>query len=148
MPDLTLTAHVTRNQLSLGDLHINDHTNFYIAQENFLSQQVSWNKQQVTSIFLDGSVTVARSLQTVNENITVEVLGDTTADLYTNIQTLVQAFKQDYFQLKVTTNSQLITYQCEAADYSVTWQGVRMIANQVQVVLSVPRQPNPLVGAF
>lgn len=147
MPDLGLVVYVTRGSLALGDLDINDHVNYYMGA-NLLGQQVSYNRQQVTSPWFDGSATVSRSLQTVNQQLQVECLGGTTAELYSNINQLLTAIKQDWWQLKVNVNGQPLTYQCEAADYQVGFNGPRLVAGQVQVVLNVPVQPVNLAGYF
>lgn len=147
MPDLLFSVLVTRDNLGLADLDCNDHINYYIAAQ-FLGGTITWNRQQATSPFIDGSVTTYRSKQMVTENIAVEVLGDDITTLYANMSALVAAFTQDSFNLQVAIGSDVVQYACEAADYTVAWVGSRMVAKQVQVTFSMPRQPQPVVGGF
>lgn len=145
MTDLSLTVLVTRGALGLGDLDINDHVNYYVTP-TFLGGQVSWDRVEVTSPFIDGSVTVNRRRSKVQENIGIEVLGDSQADLATNLAALIAAFTQDGFALNIGVGAQAYQYACEAADYQLTWSGPRSIARQALVAFTVPRQPNPIAG--
>lgn len=143
--DLSLSVTVSRTLLGLSDLPINDHVTYYVAPQ-FLGGQVQWNRQQVTSPFTDGAVTVYRNRQLVTEQIAVEVMARTGAELKAAVDTLIDAFLQDSFTLTVTSDGATYQYACEAADYALLWAGPRMIARQAQVMLSVPRQPAALAG--
>lgn len=148
MPDLLLSVQIDRTDLGLASLDLNDHNNYYISSDNFLGGQVQYERNQVTSPFIDGSVTVNRRKQIVTDQMTVEVLGVNKADLITNINNLVLAFSQDTYNLQIAYGSVVYQYACEAADYTVQYSGPRWIANHVQVQLSFPRQPVPTVGVF
>jgi|SRR6184192_3654342 len=145
MPDITLSVTVSRTGLGLSALEINDHLDYYIAPQ-FLGANAQWNRTQVTSPFLDGSVTTQRYRQTVNEQLGVEVLGASQADLQAKLSALLGAFFQDSFTITITVDGTAYAYACEAADYQVNWNGPRFIAAQVQVVFSVPRSPAPVSG--
>lgn len=144
-----VAASVTRASLGLPDLDLNDFTHYYVA-DTFLGGQVTWNRTQVSSPWVDGQITVARTRGTVTETVAVEVLGASPNQVQTNLVNLLEAFLQDTYQLHVTLGggsaSATYVYQCEAADYQVSWTGPRMQANQVQVQLSVPRSPVPVTG--
>lgn len=145
MPDITLAASVTRTQLGLGDLNINDHVSFYLATQ-LLGAQVQWNRQQVTSPFTDGAVTTQRFRQQVTEQVGVEVLAATAAEMQTNLAELLAAFCQDSYTLTLVVDGTTYAYRCEAADYQVAWTGPRFAARQGQVLFNVPRQPEPVSG--
>lgn len=145
MADLSLHVVVTRDLLGLPDLDINDHASYYLSP-TFLGGQVQWNRNQVTSPFMDGAVTTQRSRQMVNETVQLEVLGDGNAELKDNIDALILAVLQDSFELQVGVNNGAYRYQCETADYKLFWQGPRFMACQAQVELTIPRQPVALTG--
>lgn len=147
MPELGLSVVVGRGLLGLADLEINDHVSYYVAPQ-FLGGQVAWTRQQVTSPFCDGAVTTYRTRGVVSEQLGVEVLGDSPAEVNTGLAVLLAAFVQDSFAIAVAIGDQTWQYACEAADYQVAWSGPRWLANQLQVLFTVPRQPVPAVGAF
>lgn len=147
MPELSMGVVLTRDLLGLGDLAINDHLNYYIGPQ-FLGSMVSWNRQQATSPFIDGAVTTYRTRSQVTEQVLVEVLGDSAAELHTNLAALVAAVCQDAYRLNVSVDGQSWAYACEAADYQVAWAGPRLVARQVQVSLGIPRSPVPISGGF
>jgi hypothetical protein len=149
MPDLGLAVTVSRSALALTDLDINDHVAYRCAAQ-LLGGQVSWRRNQVSSPWIDGAVTVSRAREMVTEQLGVEVFGATATELETNVAALVQAFGQSSFTLTVTVEGLAHGYACEAADinYAQFWNGPRLVARQAQLVFSVPRQPVPTAGAF
>jgi hypothetical protein len=147
MPNMHLSVQVTRTSLGLSNLEINDHNSYYVA-DSFMGGQVAWQRTQVSSPWIDDEVTVNRRRGKVMENVVVEVLGLTQSALSANISTLIEAFNQDNFTLGVTIDGVQRSYQAEAADYQVQWNGPRQVAKQIQVVFSVPRSPIPTLGAF
>lgn len=147
MSDLGLSASLTRPELGLDDLDINDHLNYYLSP-NFMGGMVQWTRQQATSPFLDGAVTTYRSRQMVNENITLEVLGDTDAQMWDNVRALIACVCQSKYNLGLAVGSEVHQWMCEAADYQFNWNAPRIIANQVQLVINMPRQPVAIQGGF
>lgn len=146
MSDISMQVTITRTLLSLGDLSLNDHTNFYAAPSS--PAAVTWQRTSVTSPFVDGDITVHRRRGNVTEEMLFEVLGTSQSNLQANLDTLIEAFSQDSFTITVTFAGTSYAWACEAADYQVIWDGPRVIAKQVQVRLSVPRSPVPLSGPF
>lgn len=142
---LTLAASVTRDELGMGDLNINDHTSYALGV-NILGGQVAWQKQQVTSPYIDGDITITRRRPTVMETIEINVYGTNHSTLITRLKTLVQAFSQDTFNLGVSFNGTLRQYQCEAADYSIEYNQPKIHSHQCLVRFSVPRNPIPIAG--
>jgi hypothetical protein len=149
MPDLGLAVTVSRTALGLADLDINDHVAYRCAAQ-LLGGQVTWRRNQVTSPWVDGAVTVSRAREMVTEQLGVEVFGADATELEAHVTTLIQAFQQSSFTLTVTVESLAHGYACEAADinYAQFWNGPRLVARQAQLVFSVPRQPVPTAGVF
>jgi hypothetical protein len=136
---------VTRTALGLSVLNINDFTSYYCATD-FLGGQVTWNRNQIGSPYVDGQVTTHRTRGNVVEKVGVEILAGSTADLKAKTDAIISAFIQDYFVLTATIDGQQWSYACEAADYQQAFTGPRMFARQGQVLFDVPRRPVPLVG--
>lgn len=141
-----MSVLVSRTLLGLADLEINDFENYYVASQ-FLGANAGWNRTQIGAPWTDGTVTVNRTRQMVNEPLAVEVFGGDLEDVKNNVAELLDAFAQDAFTIDVTMDGfEYAKYQCEAADVQHGWVGARFIEGQVQIVFSVPRQPVPLVG--
>ena len=148
MANIALSVTVDRNDLGLSTLDINDHVNYYVSSNSFLGATVSWQRTQVTSPFLDGSVTVTRNREQVTDNLSVEVLGTSYSNLMNNLGNLIDAFTQDTFNLQVAFSTSVLQYMCEAADYTVQFDSSRWIGQQVLVTFSIPRNPVPITGRF
>ena len=141
-------ASVTRPILGLANLNLNDHVNYYVSNSIF-GGTVSWRRQTVQSPWIEGQFTVGAVRDQVEDKFVVEVLGgtaNTQTSLQTNLQTLVAAFSQSYFNLTVQLDSAYYTYACEASDYTMDWTNTRWIAKQVQVSFNLRRSPVPING--
>lgn len=147
MSSLTLSVLVDRTELSLADLEINDGTT-YIVTDRVNPGAVSWRREQVTSPYVDGAVTVSRAKEIVEGQIVVDVLGATQGAVQNSIATLIDAFTQDQFELTFSMDGTIYKWQCEAADYIVNWDRVRFINRKVSVGFQFPRQPVPLTGPY
>lgn len=147
MPDLGLSVQLSRAALGLAPLEINDHVSYYVGPQ-LLGGQVQWTRQQASSPYLDGAVTTSRARQMVTEQIAVEVLGSTAVQVQARAVALVAAVLQDAFTLTLAADASTWSYTCEAADYQLVWSGPRLVARQLQVLLSLPRQPVPAAGVL
>lgn len=147
MTDLGLSASFTRPLLGLPDLDINDHLNYYLTP-TFMGGMVQWTRQQATSPFLDGAVTTFRTRGMVQEQMAIEILGDTKSDMWDNVRALIDTVCQSQYNLGLAIGSEVHQWMCEASDYQFNWNAPRIIANQVQLVLAMPRQPVAVQGGF
>jgi len=145
--DVDLDVQLTRTQLGLGYLNINDHVNYAIAPGSF-GAQVTWQRNQVGSIYQDDEITTYRKRNKVMENIIVEVFGDNNVEVQGNVDALIAAVLQSNFDILISVNGVYRVYACETADYGMKWEGNRFVANQFQVNLTVPRSPVPKVGVL
>lgn len=139
-----VNASVTRDLLGLGNLNINDHVNYTLAS-GIMSGQVSWDRQQASSQWIDGDVTVSRRRGNVTEPITLYVRGGDHGELISNVHTAIEAFSQDAFGLAIVINGEFNQYQCESADYSVDW-GYVLHSNMTILKFQVLRSPLPIRG--
>lgn len=142
---LTTVAYVTRGLLALDDLDINDHTNYSLAP-GIMGGQVTWDRNEVSSPWVDGEITVSRKKRNVQENLIINVYGASQAGLQARMVTLVEAFTQDNYSLAFNINGDIRMYKCFAADYQVSWDQSRNKAMNVPITFMVPRLPNPWRG--
>jgi len=159
MADLALSVLVNRDLLNLAALQCNDGNVYRASASPFMGEQLQWTRNQITSVYIDGAVTVNRQRQIVNEQMAFEVSGRNPANLtaaptqalfQTNMATLIAAFSQDNFQVDIIVgtggDATHYTYQAEAADVQVTWTLPRFLARQGLITFTVPRQPVPIAG--
>lgn len=146
---ITLALLIDRTSLGLAALDFNDHVNYYVGPSNFFGATVSWQREQVTSPFIDGAVTTYRNRQMVTDQFALEVLSDgTTSKLMSNIATAVTAMCQDSFTIQIGINTQNLQYLCEASDYTVSFTQERVNVKRAQISFSFPRQPIAIAGGF
>lgn len=143
----TFASSVTRTELALPDLNLNDHLN-YIVVNQILGAQVQWRRQAVTSPFIEGQYTVGRVRDVVTDKFAVQVLGADQATMFGNLQALLAAFNQDYFNLSITLDNQMLTFACEASVYTVDFSQERIWARQMLVTFDLRRQPISVNGPF
>lgn len=131
---------VTRAELALGPLDINDHLNFIVA-DKIMGGQATWNRQTAKSPFVDGEFTVHRSRAQLKDQMSVQVLGDTQTTMQANLATVIAAFTQFRFQMTLALEDGTRIYNCETADYTVDWDRLRWMSRQVLVTFDIPRYP-------
>lgn len=148
MVDVALSVTVSRELLGLAPLELANSAVYYVAPQ-FLGAVVQWDRQQVSSRYLDGDVTVSRRRQNVVERIAVEVKGPDLPAVQLAIKDLIDAFCQDRYTLTVVAGGATRAYACETADYQdLSWTTPRLVAAQGQVLLNVPRSPVALAGGY
>ena len=141
---MDLSVTFSRTLLGLGDLEINDHIKYYVAE--FGDQAITWRRQQVSSPWIDGTVTTQRSKENVTRSMSIEVLGDDWADTLSNAKDLIDAVSQDTFVLTSDMNSEIVSYICEASDYSWAQSKERWHAYRGILTVSLIHKPNPTTG--
>ncbi len=145
MADLDLSVTVTRDFLGLPVLELNDDP--YQVARTFLGAGVTWERNKVSSPWVDGDLTVSARRGQVNETIQIEIFGDTAGELQSNHDDLIAAFVQARFRLDISIGPDAhYAYRCEAADYKLSWVPERFVAGQLQVEFQVPRHPVPYAG--
>lgn len=148
MPDIALSVQLSRDALGLNPLEIAFGARYYLAPQ-FLGGAVQWNRQKISSPFVDGEITTQRSRQNVTENVGVEIRATNASDLQAYTVELIAAFLQDSYTMTVVADGATFIYQCETADYqAASWSTPRMVAFQGQLVFQVPRQPVALAGGY
>lgn len=133
-----LSAHVTR--AGHPNLDINDHLNFIIAT-GFMGGQVSWDRKQISSPYMDGEHTISVHARNVEETVQIHVYGDNHPSLVSNARTLVEAFTQPRYDVVIDINGAVSIYHCETANYSIEWSTAKFASNMTTVTFVVPRKP-------
>src|SRR6478735_9822764 len=127
MPDIDLSVQVNRSLLALDPLELADGKPYFVASQ-FMGTAVSWDRQMVSSRWVDGDWTVSRRRANVTEQIAIEVIGGDMATLRAAMTTLIEAFTQDHYTLTVIINGVVFAYDCEAADYTnAMWTTPRLV---------------------
>lgn len=148
MSDISVSASVTRNELSLGDLDLNDGVNYQLAK-NFSAGSVTWRKQTVESPFYEGRYVVHEVKDAAETRLTVYVFGASYPALNSNLETLLAAFtEQSSYDVIITTEGQEHRWTCERADYEVAFATETVNALFVPVTFTMMRTPTPVSGAF
>jgi hypothetical protein len=147
MTDITLVVKVTRASLALADLDINDHIN-YSAGIPLLGGEMAWRRNTTTSAYMDGEVEVNAARPDIKETVTVEVRGANYAAIQTNIAALIAAFSQASYQLYISVNGSVHTWNCKRADWAYDYQSGRVAANAHKWTFTVPRSPVAAAGVF
>lgn len=136
---------ITQDLLGLPGLDLDDEIKFRIGVP-FFGGEVQWNRNKISSPFIDGETTTYRTRQMVTEPVQIDVYGDDLDEVMANANELIAAFVQDHFNIAVTVGTTLYQYQCEAADYTPIYDTARFAQPLGQVIFAVPRQPEPIVG--
>ena len=144
MGGIALSATVTRSALGLLVLNINDHKD-YIISTTMLGGSVTWQKQQVSSPYVDGDITITRRRPTIVEPIEIYVYGNNGTDLTNNVAKLIEAFTQDEFLMSIKINNSDRQYKCECSDYTIEYANTKYATNMTLVKLKWEKYPGPQI---
>jgi hypothetical protein len=145
MPDLDMSVLVSRDELGLPPLEINDFVDYYVGPE-FLGGQQTLNRTEVGSPFLTGGVEVDSVPQLITEQFSVQVLGDTVGELAASTAALVAAFQQRRSRVTIEIDGQQWVYAFNRAEFATPWSGPAMVSRQGLVNFSARRQPVAVNG--
>lgn len=143
---MDLSVIITRTELALADLELNAYP-YVVSGEGIEPGQTELERHQASSPFVDGQYTVSSKRGQPNMVITLDVRGDTTTEINTNVATLIDAFDQDLFEIAVTIDGQTFRWRGERADRGVGWRRERWHAYIVRAAFQFPRHPIPVTGA-
>lgn len=144
---LTLSATITRDELGLSDLNINDGVNYKVTTA-FMGGSVAWQRQTVSSPYIDGDVAISRRRPDVTETVEILVYGSGHANLRSNVGTLITAFTQEDYNLAFTFDGNIRKYDCKCADYTVQYDQALIHSKMHRVRFMVPRNPVAISGGI
>ena len=149
MPDLTGTCLVSRTELAQPDLDIMLAP--YSLWRNGISPgSVEKNKHRVSSIFVDGPVTVHSVKGEATLTTRVKVKGASVSAMWSAMDTLIAAFEQTEYTVTLTANGAQRSWLCEDASYSLGESGeidsINLISYWQVITFVAERSPVALVG--
>lgn len=152
MPDLSLFYGVTRTELGLAELALEDPVNGY-SIVRMGPGAASWRRETVTSPYCHGDTLVAAVRDAQIAPLTVRVRADTPTTLDTRLATLLEAFSQyEYYTGIITDGAVSKQWRCSPADWSVGESGemnkFHLMSNIYEVTFSIPRQPIQIAGSI
>jgi len=148
MSDLDVTAFVTRDELELGLLDINDGDNFILGK-GFQVGKLVWRKDTVTSPYVHGRFPVREVMDAVESTLVVYAKGESHAVLTENIGILIAPFvEQSEYELRINVEGQAYHWLCERADYEVAFATETLNALLVPVQFTIYRSPIAVAGVI
>ena len=148
MPELDVVAFVTRDELELDPLDINDGVNFILGK-GVQTGKLTWRKDTVTSPYVHGRFPVREVMDAVEMTLVVYALGSSHAVLTENIGVLIAPFtEQNEYELRIDVESQAYHWRCERADYEVAFATETLNALLVPVQFTIYRSPIAVAGVI
>lgn len=148
MSDLDVTAFVTRGELELGLLNINDGDNFILGKGLQVGKLV-WRKDTVTSPYVHGRFPVREVMDAIETTLVVYAKGESHAVLTENIGVLIAPFtEQSEYELRINVEGQAYHWRCERADYEVAFATETLNALMVPVQFTIYRSPIAVAGVI
>lgn len=149
MTDLSIAVGVSRTDLGLGTLSIND-GNYKIMRGGLGPGGITWRRQTTSSPFTHGVLQTNAVKEETTMILGVRVKGSSEDDCQDNIDILLRAFEQYSYFLSADIGGHSWVWQCYVADSVVgdggAIQPFHMMAHQQEVTLSIPRNPIPYSG--
>jgi hypothetical protein len=154
MSDLPISVVITRAELTLADLELNDHTAY--ATVGFgpgrRIRRNTYNKSgNAHGGTLNNSV-----LDVIVRPLIIRVLATSQSQLNTRTQTLLQAVEQSSFTIVETVSGAATTYDCMTSDDSGPtdpaggdtdlWDKFQLMKFRHAYRFAIPTQPQPLTG--
>ena len=150
MPDLTIAAAITRVELGLAELNINDQTNYKIVKVG--PGEVEWERQYSGNPFTHGQTLVSAVMRQGTLPLSVRCKGATNVVVENNRDALCRALEQFTYNLNITIDGVSFSWKCDPANYSVdeTDGAINPFfvrAKQSVVTADIPRDPISIVGS-
>lgn len=131
---------ISRTELGLSDMSLNT-SPYVVSKEGVRPGDTAWRRDRVKSPYVHGEVMINAVREQAEAQIGVEVIEDTYSAIQSSIRTLVEAFSQTEYTLDIQMSTTSYKWQCNAADYSISWVSERWHALRVGVAFSMPRYP-------
>jgi len=151
MPDMTLSVHVSRAELALSNLELNDPANGYDVI-SVGPGSTSWRRETVKSPWVHGETLINAVKDVGIAPLSIRVMGSSAAQKETRLGALLAAFSQFNYVQTVTINGVGYAWACQPADWSVGDDGefekFFEMTHRSQVKLSIPRYPVPSDGVL
>lgn len=148
---ITKVATVTRTELALGDLALEEEGVYKLMRDAVGPGDGSWRREVSKSAYVHGETLVGAVKDVMTAQLGVRVLASSISLLQTRVSTLLTAFSQFSYNLTITLDGSTWQWKCEPADYAIgdggVFQDLHLLAYQQEVRLNIPRHPIPLQGS-
>lgn len=137
---------ITRTELSLGDLNLQDPANGYYVSDDWSTGGVMWQRYTASDTpWVAGDRVVGQRRIGVDEVFTVYVKASTPAGLKAKLQTLATALSQYRYTLTINWDGATFTYQANGAG-EIRAKGDNvdpqlLAAGWLPVQITIPRDP-------
>ena len=149
MTDIAVACFITRTELALADLNLNDGSNYKVI--GIGPGSLEWNRQYAGSPYVHGEVLVNAVKAQGNLPMSIRCKGTTQSAREANVAALCRALEQFVYNITLTIEGVTYTWQCDPADYSLDEKGeiskFHRLAKQTVVTAQVPRHPIPIAGS-
>lgn len=150
MSTLLVAGTVSRELLELTPLQLENIGVYRIVAAG--PGSLAWRRNRATSEFVHGGPVVSAVKDVMNAPLVVRVYGTTAANLESRTATLLRAFEQFSYELKLVLGGVVHEWLCEPADYGPGEAGEYdphyLRALQHVYRFSIPRQPVPITGSM
>lgn len=142
-PILTITCAISRTELALAQLDLEDPGNYQVTK--FSDGGRHWERQLVTSRYTHGARKVGRAVLAHGQvQVGIRCYGTTRAALEARVADMVNAFSQGYYTFGINIDGELWQYACWEADIEVAngdYDKFALAAHQQEYRLTMPRDP-------
>lgn len=149
-PMLEIAGYITREELELEDLILNQPGPIKVMPEGFGPGRIEKDRKTVSSPFVDGDFLVNCRKEQATTRLAVRINGESATDAHYRLGELVDALDQDEFFLVMVVDDVRYAYACQSADYEIgeqgMWERFRLVAWKIELVADIPRYPVPADG--
>ena len=131
-----------------GWFNLDDHDRYYVGSDSFQSATMTWRRQTVQGPYVAGRYVTHAVPDTVTENLTIRVMGESQLQLQKNLADLIDTFSQISYNIVWSVDLMSYTWHCEMADYSIAYTNAELFARNVPVKFNVPRLPMIEMGSL
>jgi hypothetical protein len=130
-----------------GPIELEDLVGGYtLAKDSFSTKAASFRKQEVSSIYVRGVFPVRAAPDNIVETVTVDVTGETQAELYERVKALTDALEQLRFAMTVTFGNHREVWSCFISQYTLQEEQEWRVALTSQVRAQINRLPQVLAS--
>ena len=143
----TVTLTITRAELSLATLNLNDPGTYAIR--SFDRGRVRRRAQWARSPYVEGATQVGQVRDLVEMDLAMDVEATTQATLQTRLDTLYDAFSQSTYTLTYGLDGTTYAWTCFPAEYDAALAATLTVFGMVLPVgLIIPSQPVATAGPY
>lgn len=127
-------------------LDLNDRKVYRVAKGSFEESAMQFRREEIKNPFLEGAYTVNALRENTIETLVVRVMGDTTMDVTSAVTKLTDALSQTTFKMEVVLDNAKFSWNCYAADYTISTPVEMLHARMAMVKANIPRDPTEYVS--